>query len=1278
MTSLYDFPLTPLPSRSLLKVTEPPVRRCGEGSRSGVRFLLNLATVLLLIPPAASAQNTTYARLVGTVTDQTGAVLPGVEVTVETRSTNVAQTTLTDERGDYIVDRLLAGRYDLRADLPGFKSYVALDIRLEVNQVARADVKMSPGEIADQVTVPARSTIIDTDSVEVGTVVEEQKILDLPLRGRDLLKLVYLTTGGTQEQQEIGWVRFGGGYPTFNGLYSHSNLNLLDGVRNQNFFFQAPAVTPTPETIQEFKVITNNYSAEHGQVGGAVISMLSKSGNNELHGHAWYYFRDERFDASSFFANRFGQDKQEVNYQILGGSVGGPIIKDRTFFHAHYERFHDDLQQSRFRTVPNEGARQGDLSGAGNFGPIPQLYDPFNVVDGRRVPFPGNQIPESRWHPTYQKLMQAMPPPAPNVEGVTSNNFTYPDQTRNRINKYSIRGDHHFDSDTLFGRFSWQNFPRTFHYGNVGPPKTSVGGIAQAFQDNNHGWQTAFGWVNPMGANLVTELSASIWRFRNYSKPFAVDDEINWGRELGYDDADRHPVFYADGSRGPGGLPSISASGYIGWSARGSASTFSDWGLTAKYTTSWRRGSHYLKVGFEHVRNLDVQNRIVLMHGGAQDRFDGFATGQILRNAEGNVAGASFGEPWADLMLGLPNHVSGNKLGEDAIYANFSQSHYSWFVNDDWKLGPNLTLSLGLRWEQPRPPVYAGRPDQDFPTDYHYCAFDYSQAQGRIDPVQLMPGGFDIDRWQGPDGLAVPFANLDRRGCHQAKWRYFAPRFGLAWRMLGNNRTVLRFGAGLSYDQEAGTIGATPMFPVFGAVTAFRPRGTETPDLILGKLLDLPTETELGEYRSNYFTELDREEGQVYSYNLSIQHEIFTGTKLEVGYVGNQGRHLREISVFNNSWPEGYVASLVGGEKVTLTSDAITAGPRDWIPGDNESRSWSGQRARRPYPQVVPNVIPRSLGNMYYNSLQAKLERRFRDGLALSLGYTWSKAMALNFNGGWGTWQGSREYERHSLKAPMRHDRPNTLYNATIWQLPFFKNSSGLTRTFLGGWEATGIVTLTSGSTYQVYYGRDLWDQGFRNRLSPDRVGDGFLSENERTVDRWFDTSAFVAPIMDSDLPPAERARRSQGNSAPYPLRGDGPEVVDLALHKRFAFGGESILRLPGRPLQRLQPHRLQHSQWKRRFRIGRESVRRDDGPPDPVRLPVFLLNQRLREYGRARAAPGVLSGGEGLKRSGSRPEGSYPQPAPINGHPSGQTAYLDPGCLLGVAPEPSNPSVRA
>ena len=335
--------------------------------------------------------------------------------------------------------------------------------------MARTDVRMTTGEISDQVTVKAPSTILDTDSAEVGSVIEERKILDLPLRGRDLVKLAYLTTGGTQERQEVGKpddLRFvGGGYPGFNGLRSDSNLYLLDGLRNQGYYYQRPAVNPTPETVQEFKVITNNYSAEHGRVGSAVISMLSKSGSNEIHGHAWYYTRDERFDANQFFFNRFGSEKEEINYQILGGSVGGPIIKDRTFFHAHYERFIDDLQVPWFQTVASQAMHQGDFSGAGSFGTIPQLYDPLNVVDGRRTPFAGNQIPESRWHPVYRRVMQAMPPPTPNVEGATNRNYTYPDNTDHQTNKYSIRGDHHLDSDTVFGRFSWQNSPDTFHYG---------------------------------------------------------------------------------------------------------------------------------------------------------------------------------------------------------------------------------------------------------------------------------------------------------------------------------------------------------------------------------------------------------------------------------------------------------------------------------------------------------------------------------------------------------------------------------------------------------------------------------------------------------------------------------------------------------------------------------------------------------------------------------------------------------------------------------------------
>ena len=385
-----------------------------------------LALAAVLAPASAYGQATTYARLLGTVTDQTGAVVPGVEV--EATATNVPRLAVTDDRGNYLIDKLIPGRYDLKAELPGFKTQISLDVRLEVTQVARVDFTMTPGEIAEQVTVTGQTTIIDTDTAEVGAVIEERKILDLPIRGRDLVKLAYLTTGGVQERSEIGYAQqmyaYGGGYPSFNGLYAHSNQITLDGANNQGYVTQRPVVQPTPETVQEFKIITNNYSAEHGRVGGAVISMLSKSGTNKFHGHTWYYFRDERMDAANFFTNRTGSDKLPVNYQIFGGSVGGPIFKDQTFFHAHYERFIDDVEVVGFLTVPSAAMNGGDFSGAGASGQIPQLYNPFDVVDGMRQPFPNNRIPQSMMNPVYRKAMELIPPPAPNVAGATDQNYS--------------------------------------------------------------------------------------------------------------------------------------------------------------------------------------------------------------------------------------------------------------------------------------------------------------------------------------------------------------------------------------------------------------------------------------------------------------------------------------------------------------------------------------------------------------------------------------------------------------------------------------------------------------------------------------------------------------------------------------------------------------------------------------------------------------------------------------------------------------------------------------
>ena len=494
----------------------------------------------------APGQSSTYARLVGTVTDQTEAVVPGVDVMAVANATNLTFEATTDDKGNYVIDKLIPGLYGVSAELPGFKREVKVDIPLEVSQVARVDFHLQPGEMIETIVVTGYLPIINTDDAELGAVIDESRILDMPLKDRDVVKLAYLTTGASHQDSYVGasvMNPYGGFFPAFNGLYAFSNQITLDGSNNQSAMTMNPVVQATPETIQEFKVITNNYSAEYGQVGGAVISMLSKSGSNELHGHAWYYFRDEAFDAAGFFTNKTGGEKLPVNYQIFGGSIGGPIIKDRTFFHAHYERFIDDFEQVDFATVPSMALRTGDFREGGASGQNPQLYNPFDVVDGQRSPFDGNQIPRSLWNPIYAKVLELIPPPEPNVPGVSARNYSFPNTRNTRINKYSLRGDHHLaGGDTLFGRFSWQNTPETSHGGSlqVGLPGAELHGIRRSRSERSRGWQSAIGWVNPLGSNLVTEFNASIWKTAwLVSEPL---HETNFADLLGYDDAERNPV----------------------------------------------------------------------------------------------------------------------------------------------------------------------------------------------------------------------------------------------------------------------------------------------------------------------------------------------------------------------------------------------------------------------------------------------------------------------------------------------------------------------------------------------------------------------------------------------------------------------------------------------------------------------------------------------------------------------------------------------------------------
>jgi hypothetical protein len=539
--------------------------------------------------------------------------------------------------------------------------------------------------------------------------------------------------------------------------------------------------------------------------------------------------------------------------------------------------------------------------------------------------------------------------------------------------------------------------------------------------------------------------------------------------------------------------------------------------------------------------------------GSGTTTFNGFATGQVTRDANGNINGASQGDPFADFLLGAASNFAGNLLntggrGYSGGIGAFDESHYSLFAQDEWKTTKNLSLSLGLRWEQPRPQFYRGTPDGSYKSGFYYCGIDLSA--GRFNPTQWFPKSMDIKQWAGGDLSlsSIPYKNLPYEGCFEPHYEYFQPRVGLAWKMFGTNRTVLRIGAGSSVDTEFGILRARTLGSNIGEVSFNEIRGA-VPTINFGKFKNLPTLAATAEYRSCYYNQMDWKEGKVYSYNLTIQHELARGTMVEVGYVGNQTRGLRNTYPLNMGLPVGYnKARLTDGTLVPITGAPVT------IPGKNVT--FTDNRTRRLYPQVVGNIQMQPDGSMHYDSFQTKIERRFANGWALISGYTWSKAMALNFNGNWlDTLTGGRYFERNQLRGPMVHDRPHTFYSSFLWELPFFRQSTGLTRTILGGWEFTNITTITSGLTFPINAGVDYLDTApGRVNAFPDRVANGTLPKDQRTVDRFFDTTAFGCANAGcrTFIPLAQMSNFGLGNSFPRPIRGASVPVTDFSLHKQF------------------------------------------------------------------------------------------------------------------------------
>lgn len=393
----------------------------------------------------AMAQTTT-ARMVGTVRDRTGAVLPKVEVTVRNIDTNSTRTAPANEVGDYVVTNLTVGRYEVSAEHAGFKKYVQSPITLEVDQTARVDLILDPGSVTDSVTVVADSPVVESDRSQIGKVVENRLIVEMPLNGRNFLEVAQLLPGMTDGAPGNSVVRDrqDGAALTSNGQRAEGNNYMLDGADNNAALFGVAVVTPSVDAIQEFKVQTSTYSAEYGRAAGAVFNVAIKSGTNQFHGSAYEFLRNDKFDAIQYFS----RGKPSLRRNQFGGSVGGPVFKNRTFFFLNYEGYRDRRAVTNGYTVPSRAQRRGDFTGQ------TQVYDPLtNDAAGNRVPFAGNIIPSTRINSSAAKLVDAWPLPNNESDVARSyvQNFSNPldkDQGNMRIDQQIT------SKDQLMGRFS--------------------------------------------------------------------------------------------------------------------------------------------------------------------------------------------------------------------------------------------------------------------------------------------------------------------------------------------------------------------------------------------------------------------------------------------------------------------------------------------------------------------------------------------------------------------------------------------------------------------------------------------------------------------------------------------------------------------------------------------------------------------------------------------------------------------------------------------------------
>jgi len=615
---------------------------------------------------AVGAQQET-AKLTGEVKDSSGALVAGAHITVTNVRTNISVNTETNDQGFYTVASLKPGDYSITVEKTGFSKTLHSGVTLQINQVARIDITLQTGQVTESVEIAGGAPLLESETSSRGSVIDQKKIVELPLNGRDYNQLALLSPGVFPGTPRLASVNFKG-VLNVNGNRTFNNVFLLDGVDNISYSNSfrgenVQLVQPSIEALQEFKIQTNAYSAEFGRSSGAVVNAVIKSGTNDIHGSLYEFIRNDALDANNFFSNALGAPKPVRKRNQFGGSIGGPLVKNRTFWFADYEGLRDREGVPRVRLVPTAAQKAGLFSTA--------VFDPFAAG---RPEFSKNAagqwvIPESRWDPVGRAIVALIPDP--NVAG--TNIFASTPVTTTRQDQFDVRIDHQISSNiSLFGRYSFVD-TNTFRPAPL--PGLAEGSFNDAF-----------------GANLNRSQGMAIGLTWTFSPTFVGDFRFGWGRGNYFTNP---PNFGVNGAEKVGlknvpsdpaivgGVPKVNIQGFDAVGRHTSTPQFQTprtW--NPRVTMSWNRGQHFFKFGGEFLHAQTKINDLNATIGrmNFEDRFTGRAVG--------------------DLLLGLPSQLALTSF----TVMDQGQDMYFFFLQDDYKPSSKLTLNLGLRYEFATPP----------------------------------------------------------------------------------------------------------------------------------------------------------------------------------------------------------------------------------------------------------------------------------------------------------------------------------------------------------------------------------------------------------------------------------------------------------------------------------------------------------------------------------------------------------------------------------------------